>query len=177
MKKIHTPRLVLRALRINDCYDLCDILCDEQTAWWFGMSAKDSPEDLYYFINKHSWGLRQYGILEKGSKTVIGVIQVSVCRKDGSEYELGYFLSKDYRGKGYMTEVVKTVSNRLFYNPKIDVVSLRVLPSNLPSQGVARNAGFVLEPQEEWEKSISRMGYFLDRLVLTRKNHMSAKAA
>ena len=76
-----------------------------------------------------------------------------------------------------MTEVVKTVSNRLFYNPKIDVVSLRVLPSNLPSQGVARNAGFVLEPQEEWEKSISRMGYFLDRLVLTRKNHMSAKAA
>lgn len=68
--------------------------------------------------------------------------------------------------------------NRIFYNPAVEAVALRVLPNNLPSQAVARKAGFVLEPQKEWEKDTTFLDSLpMDRLVLTRKRHLSNKAA
>ncbi|MBR4133859.1 MAG: GNAT family N-acetyltransferase [Bacteroidales bacterium] len=178
MKKIRTPRLVLRALKINDYFDIYDILRDYQTALWFGMYPEESPIVAQYFIWRSSWdkSMRQYGIIEKGAKTVIGVIQVTDF--GNGEIELGYVLSKDYRRKGYMTEAVKAISKRLFYNPKVDTVSLRVLPSNLPSQGVARKVGFVLQPPMKHYKQMCYMTKeFYDRLVLTRESLVSDKAA
>ena len=177
MKRINTPRLVLRAMSSNDCDNLRLILGDPETAWWFDSFVLDDRELVEYFIHKGNMarGSRQYGIYEKGSDTVIGLIQVYI-RENENERELGYVLSKDYRGKGYMTEVVKTVCNRIFYNPAVDAVALSILPANLPSQAVARKAGFVLDPQQEWEKETTFLDRLpLDRLILTRKMHMSSK--
>ena len=179
MKKINTSRLVLKAMSFSDCDNLRLILGDPETAWWCDSFVLDDCKLIEYFIHKGNMSRdsRQYGIYEKGSDTVIGLIQVYI-RENEKERELGYVLSKDHRGKGYMTEVVKAVCNRIFYNPAVEAVALRVLPNNLPSQAVARKAGFVLEPQPEWEKETTFLENLpLDKLVLTRKRHMSGKAA
>ena len=179
MKKINTSRLVLKALSSRDCDNLHLILGDPETAWWFDSFVLDDRELIEYFIHRGNMSRdsRQYGIYEKGSDTVIGVIQVYTRWKE-NERELGYVLSKDYRGKGYMTEAVKAVCDRIFYNPAVEAVALRVLPINLSSLAVARKAGFVLEPQPEWEKETTSLENLpLDKLVLTRKRHMSGKAA
>lgn len=179
MKRIYTPRLVLKAMSSRDCDNLLHILGDPETAWWFDSFVLDDPGLIEAFIHKGNMAQdsRQYGIYEKGSDTVIGVIQVYI-RWSENERELGYVLSKDHRGKGYMTEAVKALCNRIFYNPAVDAVTLSVLPINLPSQAVARKAGFVLDPQQEWEKSTTFLNNTpMDRLILTRKMHMSSKAA
>ena len=179
MKKINTPRLVLKAMSSSDCDNLRLILRDPETAWWFDSFVLDDRKLIEFVIHSGNMSKdsRQYGIYEKGSDTVIGLIQVYI-RWNENERELGYVLSKDYRGKGYMTEAVKTVCDRIFYNPAVDAVTLRVLPSNLPSQAVARKTGFVLEPQQEWEKETTFLDNLpMDRLVLTRKRHLSNRAA
>jgi RimJ/RimL family protein N-acetyltransferase len=177
MKRIITPRLVLKAMSISDCDNLRLILGDPETAWWFDSFVLDDRRLIEFFIHKGNMARDnlQYGIYEKGSDIVIGLVQVYI-RGNENERELGYVLSKDYRGKGYMTEVVKAVCDRIFYNPAVDAVTLRVLPANLPSQAVARKVGFVLESQKEWERDTTFLDNLpMDRLVLTRERNVTNK--
>lgn len=179
MKKINTSRLVLKAMSLRDSDNLRLILGDAETAWWFDSFVLDDSRLIEYFIRKGNLSKesRHYGIYEKGSDTVIGVVQVYISENE-NERELGYVLSKAHRGKGYMTEAIKAVCNRIFYNPAVDAVTLRVLPRNLPSQAVARKVGFVLKPQKECEKATTFLDSLpMDRLVLTRERHLSCKAA
>ena len=171
MKRIHTPRLVLKALKSSDCDNLGSILGDPQTAYWFDSFVINDRETLLYIINKwnNDKDLCQYGIFEKGSDRVIGVIQVWT-EDDVHVRTLGYALSKDYRGKGYMTEAVKAVCERLFYNHMVKTIMLWVRPVNLPSQAVARKAGFIKStPPNGWGRTTFLKDEPVDRLILTRQ--------
>ena len=182
MKSIETPRLVLRQLTAADSGDLLAFLGDYDTAWWVDLPRFMDTDEVLDFIE---WGNllfdgEQYGICEKGSGRVVGLLQVKQFGTPWRlhERELGYVLSKDFRGRGYMTEAVRAVCGRLFSDGFVEEVSLEVLPFNLPSQGVARRCGFVLRPQSECERERRLLdGEPLDLLVLTREAHESLKAA
>ena len=191
MKRINTPRLILKAMRSSDCAGLCEVLGDPQTADDLKSFVVDSIERAQLYIQRGNCpGDCRYGIFERDSASFIGIIEIHVKEKKG-ERELAYALSRSFRGKGYMTEAVRAVCDHIFYNPAVDVVSLRVLPANLPSQAVARRAGFVLEPQTDSEKDyllvVSRFDYRdgclcleptpFDRLVLTRERHATGMTA
>lgn len=182
MKTIKTSRLELRAMSSSDCDNLFTILNDAATTWWADLpryNTKGAVQDFIDWGNYRFAGL-QYGIYEKGSDKVIGLLQVkefySIDRFH--ERELGYVLSKDYRGRGYMSEAVQAICDRIFADNMIDTISLEVLPANGPSQGVARKCGFVLEPQEEDERELRYLDdQPLDRLVLSREHFAARKAA
>ena len=182
MRSIETPRLVLRQLTAADSGDLLAFLGDYDTAWWADLPRFKDLDEVEDFIE---WGNllfngEQYGICEKGSDRVVGLLQVSQFGTPGRvrERELGYILSKDFRGRGYMTEAVRAVCERLFSDGFVEEVSLEVLPFNLPSQGVARRCGFVLRPQPECEREKRFLDEEpLDCLVLTREAQRSLRAA
>ena len=181
MRTIKTSRLELRAMSSSDCDNLFSILNDADTTWWADLPHYETRYDVQDFIDwgNYRFAGLQYGIYEKGSDKVIGLLQVkefySIDRFH--ERELGYVLSKDYRGRGYMSEAVQAVCDHIFTDDMIDIISLEVLPANGPSQGVARKCGFVLEPQPEGERELRFLdGQPLDRLVLTAEEARRKKS-
>ncbi|PWJ41018.1 GNAT family N-acetyltransferase [Sediminitomix flava] len=60
--------------------------------------------------------------------------------------EFGYSLwDKEQRGKGYMTEAVKMLSDYLFLNSTLNRIEIKMSVENRPSEKVAINAGFTKE--------------------------------
>jgi len=59
--------------------------------------------------------------------------------------EIGYFLSKNFRGKGIMTNSIKIIVNYIFHN--FDVVRIYAEPfaNNIASRKVLENSGFICE--------------------------------
>ncbi len=83
--------------------------------------------------------------------------------------ELGYWLAEPYWGKGIMTKAVKHMVNYGFKNLNITRIFARPFGTNIASQKVLKNAGFVLEGK--FKDTIYKNGEYLDELIYAiRKN-------
>ena len=83
----------------------------------------------------------------------IGVFEVAphkVTTTSGEkcDFEICYFLHRNARKKGYMTEVVDTMKAYLFNTRKADSLTIAVLPRNDVSRRVALKSGFTYEGLE-----------------------------
>ena len=147
MITIETPRLLLRPGSKDDCFALCDIFSEPETAWWADMPSFRDWCDVLDFIK---WGnstfdLYQYMIIDKESDRLLGLIQAigpHLSGEKGDILEIGYFLSEAARGNGYMTEAVCALRDELFAYPGINGLVLKILPANNASKGVALRSGF-----------------------------------
>lgn len=155
MESIETERLILKALEKKDAESILKIKGDRETSWWSDDYQHNNLDDAIGFI---AWGnecveILQYGIFRKESDDVIGYVQIKLPTVTGTRdgRELGYVLSKEYSGRGYMSEAINAVCNHLFQDKTIRHITLEILPDNLPSLGVARKCGFsfVEEPEEQ----------------------------
>lgn len=64
---------------------------------------------------------------------------------------VGYILSPEYQGNGYMTEALKAVCKSYFEATSQDRIMCQIRRDNLPSRRVAEKCGFVQDPdQKEW---------------------------
>lgn len=79
----------------------------------------------------------------QGSGQVIGEVFLSeVVRENLQSCWIGYFLDKDYNGKGYMTEAVKLVVKYAFQELQFHRIEAGVMPHNTGSIKVLLKAGF-----------------------------------
>lgn len=81
---------------------------------------------------------RTFAILD-GTDRFLGVVTIRL-REGGS---LGFWLRREARGKGVMTEAVKAVVDWARSENGIDRLYITAHPDNLASQRVAEKAGFV----------------------------------
>lgn len=85
--------------------------------------------------------------------------------------ERGYWLAREHRGHGIMTEAIKHMAEFAFANyPEIDRVFARPFGSNVASQRALERAGFILEAkligtmikngqvEDEWIYAVRRSG-------------------
>ena len=77
--------------------------------------------------------------------------------------ELGYWLAEPYWGQGIMTKAVKHIVNYGFKNLDIIRIFARPFGTNIASQKVLKNAGFVLEGK--FKDTIYKNGEYLDELI------------
>ncbi len=77
--------------------------------------------------------------------------------------ELGYWLAEPYWSHGIMTKAVKHMVNYGFKNLDITRIFARPFGTNLASQKVLKNAGFVLEGK--FKNTIYKNGEYLDELI------------
>jgi RimJ/RimL family protein N-acetyltransferase len=77
--------------------------------------------------------------------------------------ELGYWLAEPYWGQGIMTKAVKHIVNYGFKNLDITRIFARPFGTNIASQKVLKNAGFVLEGK--FKDTIYKNGEYLDELI------------
>ena len=144
---IETDRLILRQMTEDDAADILEICGDHETAYWAGMEPLKDIEDAKAYIDLGNFLEYEphYGLTLKGSDKIIGEISVMIDPNSIGEARniLGYVMSKDYSGNGYMSEAVKAISDYLFKTSNVSLLMLEIRDDNLPSQGVARKCGFV----------------------------------
>lgn len=171
IKTIETERLVLRQMTEADAADILEFSSDERTAYWAGMEPMKNLDEAKEAIELGNFFLAepQYGITVKGSDKVVGMITVSedIDTSNRLQTILGYLMSPDYAGQGYMSEAVKALCGHLFSTTRAPRIMVEIRPDNLPSQGVARNCGFVRNAAQR-QRRLNHYGKPLDEYFLER---------
>ena len=150
-KSIKTERLILRPFAESDLADFYEYASvegvGERAGWAHHKSIDESREILARFIEED----KTFAICLKESDKVIGSLGVE---KYGSEdkltefdgyrgREIGFVLSKDYWGRGFMPEAVKAVMEYLFVELDYDFLICGYYNFNEQSKKVQQKCGFV----------------------------------
>ncbi len=85
-----------------------------------------------------------YNIIDKTTDKLIGDIASVKLSWSDSSVEIGYWLSKDFTGRGLMSEAVKIFENHLFENGFNRIV-ISASSKNIPSIKIAEKNNYTLE--------------------------------
>lgn len=88
---------------------------------------------------------KTYAIYLDGNSELIGVIGINFNQIKSWAAEIGYWMGKEYRNKGYMTDALRKVIEICFFEYKLVRVCACHDPINPGSGKVMRKAGMELE--------------------------------
>ena len=144
-KNIQTERLLLRRFTEADAADVLAIMSDEETARKAGFKPLKTLEEAENVI--HHELCYCFAMTEKGADKVIGIIQSISLFNFGHDFPsltgmIGYMMDVGHRGRGYMTEAVKAVTEHLLVEDGCDDVTIKVFVGNEASRKVALKCGY-----------------------------------
>ncbi|MCX7842078.1 MAG: GNAT family N-acetyltransferase [Clostridia bacterium] len=148
--RLEAGRIILRKLEISDAQDIFEYARHPDVARFVTWDPHTSVADAESFI---SWTLERYekdeagewGIELKETGKIIGTIGFVEYDARNFSGTIGYALSKEYWGKGIMTEAVKRVIKFAFEDMKLNRVEAVHVPENEGSGRVMQKAGMVYE--------------------------------
>ena len=147
---IETERLILRPFKQSDLHDFNEYASvpgvGEMAGWKHHETIEKTQEILDMFIKED----KTFAIVFKDNNKVIGSLGVEKYGLEDklSEFnsyygrEIGYVLSKDYWGKGIMSEAVGAVINYLFNDLNLDFLTCGYYDFNNQSKRVQEKCGF-----------------------------------
>lgn len=147
---LETERLILRKLEIADAKDVFEYARNPEVTKYMTWETHKSIEDAEGFIN---WTLERYkkdeagewGIELKETGRIIGAMGFVQLDLQNSCGVLGYALSKDYWGKGIMTEAVRRLIRFCFEEMKLNRIEAIHASENEASGRVMQKAGMSFE--------------------------------
>lgn len=149
MENIETERLMLTPWRDceEDAQGLYSYAKEPEVGPNAGWKPHESPKESRciireLFIKSSTWAIR-----EKETLKIIGSISLEPDRRreDVNSREMGYSLSRECWGKGYMTEAAIAVMDYGFNKYGLVVMSICTSPANKRSQRVIEKCGFKYE--------------------------------
>lgn len=152
--ELATVRLIIRTPQERDVHDIFVLMSDLEIAAITGFRPMNTLSEAEGKIRRDMNSGLMFCILEKNRpEKVLGVFEVTPHKTntvsgEKCNYEICYFLHKEARGKGYMTEVVKRMKRYLFDERMADSLTIAVLPRNDASRRVALKSGFTYEGLE-----------------------------
>ena len=147
---IETERLILRPFKQSDLRDFNEYASvpgvGEMAGWKHHETIEKTQEILDMFIKED----KTFAIVFKKNNKVIGSLGVEKYGLEDkltefNDYygrEIGYVLSKDYWGKGIMTEAVDAVISYLFNDLNLDFLTCGYYDFNNQSKRVQEKCGF-----------------------------------
>jgi ribosomal-protein-alanine N-acetyltransferase len=163
---LETPRLVLRALEMEDAPELRVLFGDPEV-----MRFMEGTRDLTAtraWLARHTAFFRTrgcgiWGIALRGAPDLLGYCGLIPQEVEGrEELEIGYLLGREHWHRGYATEAAAACRDHAFARfPVPRVVSL-IAPANVASIAVARRVGMRFDREiEKWDRAIAV--YAIDR--------------
>lgn len=149
-KTIETDRLILRPFEQTDLDDFFEYASVEGTGemagWYHHQDKQKSKEILDLFISED----KTFAVCLRQSGKVIGSLGIEkygmedkLTEFDGYRgREIGYVLSRDYWGRGLMTEAVRAVIDYLFNECDLDFLTCGYYDFNSRSRRVQEKCGF-----------------------------------
>lgn len=159
---LETDRLLLRKMSMTDVFDVFDYAQDPEvakyTSWSAHKTIADSEQFLEAVIAKYGTGQpMDWGIVHKQDRKLIGSCGFASWERPHSRAEIGYTLSRQYWGQGYMTEAVKAVIAFGFHVMMLNRIQATCMVDNLASARVMQKVGM------QYEGTLREYGFFKDR--------------
>ncbi len=86
-----------------------------------------------------------WAVTEKGSDKCIGIMGFYRTQPEHFRTELGYMISPEHNGKGYVTEAVKTLLNYAFNTLNFHSIEAVIDSRHVASERVLQKNGFIKE--------------------------------
>ena len=164
-----TPRLILRALGMKDVPRLLALFRDPEVSRYLSRDmSKLTVKDERKFIRRTRKGFEagsdlHWGICEKDTGALIGGIGVSGIHRGHQSAMAGFWLGREYWGRGYMTEALGAVLSHCFNEMKLNRVWAGHFAGNPASGRVQQKCGLRYEGTHR--QQFCREGRFMDSLT------------
>ncbi len=86
-----------------------------------------------------------YVIIDNSNRNIIGFLDLKNIDWSIPKSELGFYIDKDYAGKGITTKALNLLCDYCFSKYKFQKLFLRTHTSNMSAKSVAKKSGFELE--------------------------------
>ncbi|MDQ3109614.1 MAG: GNAT family N-acetyltransferase [Bacteroidota bacterium] len=149
--KIESPLLILRNYKLSDAPSLFQLIDFNKNILkdYFPMSVENNTSVMAsrkYILDRNSDrrnGKSLFaGIFTATTKQLVGQICVKEINWRVPKCEAGYFLDKNFHGKGLGEEALKLFSSYCFEELQMQKITLRIEPGNSASQKLAGKCGF-----------------------------------
>lgn len=164
--ELNTPRLFLRAMRMEDAGAVFAYRSDKETNKYQGW-IPEKVEDVHAFIrDRISESFNQHGtwfqfvIISLDSGKIIGDIGVHFWDPENKQAGLGYTLNRQFHGKGFALEALTEVLNLLFNKYQKHRVIASVDPANINSVKLLERLNF--RKEAHFKESIFANGVWVD---------------
>ena len=145
-----TDRLILRKMTPNDAEAVFTYASDPEVTryvvWETHRSIEDSKALLDLVTSKYeSGGEPEWGIVYKGDHRFVGTCGIVSWEPYHARAELGYALSRDYWGRGFVAEAVRAMISFGFKEMNLNRIEARCIAENTASARVMEKAGMLYE--------------------------------
>ncbi len=139
-----TPRLYLCPLQFEKHNEtFYEIASDaENLAFVFPAVADKATSDELLVETFMRQPLGIWAIEEKNSRQLLGIIRFEKLDTRSRQAEIGYFLRKEWRNQGLMTEALQNIVFLAFHQLGLRELLLKTHAENAASQAVAQKVGF-----------------------------------
>ena len=140
--------IILRPIRIEDAEDMFLYGSDTEVTKWLTWSSHNTTEDSKasienYFLKRPSLNVPSaHAIIHKETNTMIGTCDICRVEWESNTGEIGYCISRNHWGKGYVTKACKAVIEFGFEYLNLDVIEIRHHKDNIGSRKVIEKCGF-----------------------------------
>ncbi|MBO0995012.1 GNAT family N-acetyltransferase [Bacillus sp. SD088] len=150
MPVLETERLRLRKLKDTDVEDVfyygSDVKVSRYVTWDRHQTITDTKQFLEFAKERYAENqVAPWGIEWKETGKIIGTIDFIWWKPKHRSAEIGYVLSRDFWGKGIMTEAAKEVIRFGFEEMDLMRIQARCLDENIGSSRVMEKAGMSFE--------------------------------
>ena len=137
-----TERLYMRRWRDDDAEDMFMMAKDPAVGPITGWPPHQSVTESLYVIRNVLCGAEAYAICLNDENTLVGSVELKMGGRGEGETELGYWLGKEYWGRGIMTEAGREMLRHAFEDLGMKRVWLGYYDGNDKSRRVAEKLGF-----------------------------------
>ncbi len=150
MMKIVGNKINLRTLKRSDAQSIFENAKDKEISQYTNVPHPYTLKAAKEFIKKTQKDNRlkkayYFGIEDKKSKQIIGMIDFVRYNKTNKNAEVGYWLGKRYWRQGIMKEALGLLLDFGFNKLKLHRISATVIESNIKSKTRIEKAGFKYE--------------------------------
>ena len=145
---LRTERLVLRPWKISDAKDLFESASDEDIGPIAGWPPHKSIEQSRDVIKNVFCGKECYAVCDKNSGAAIGCIELKLnghtdLTSRDDECEMGFWISKNYWGRGLIPEAARELLRRAFEDLGMRTVWCGYYDGNEKSKRAQEKIGFI----------------------------------
>ncbi|RAS81080.1 GNAT family N-acetyltransferase [Priestia endophytica] len=145
-----TKRLRLRPMLLGDASSLFNVWSDEETTKYMDIepltSLQQAEEMISFFIVLTQRGKgHHFTLVTEESKDIIGTCGFHEWNHDHHRAEIGYELSRDYWGHGYMKEALHILLHTGLHQYGLKRIEAKIDPHNHRSRYLLESLGFQKE--------------------------------
>ncbi len=167
--KLVGEKVFLRIWKPSDIKALNGLACDKSIARFTTVPSPYEEKHAKEFISMSRKKIKNkeefcFAILSKQTNTLLGSASLTHVDWRNKKAEIGYWLGKPFRKKGFMSEAVQLLLKFAFKRLKLNRVRISCVPKNKASKKVIERAGAKYEGKER-KSLISGLGKKHDLLA------------